>query len=208
VDATHEQSVGRRERKMMSRAEAKQFLISCGIEEPTEEQVTNYLNSVQNEVKKAEDTAKRYKADADKVKDLEKQIEEMNTANMTDLEKANKATQDALNQVEEMRKTVTQMQLEKSLAEIGIVGDDASGLFSEDGQLNTEKLGKIIESREKAAVATFQKDALDKTPSPNGNKGGEEDGGEDDKPYKDIVDRVTASKKAETDAVSIIDAYK
>ena len=191
---------------MMSRAEAKQFLVTCGIEEPTEEQVTNYLNSVQNEVKKAEDTAKRYKADSDRVRDLEKQIEEMNTANMTDLEKANKATQDALNQVEQMRKTVTQMQLEKSLAEIGIIGDDASGLFSEDGQLNTEKLGKIIESREKAAVATYQKEALDNTPAPDSKKG--EDGGEDDKPYKDIVDRVTASKKAETDAVSIIDAYK
>ena len=191
---------------MMSRTEAKQFLVTCGIEEPTEEQVTNYLNSVQNEVKKAEDTAKRYKADSDRVHDLEKQIEEMNTANMTDLEKANKATQDALNQVEQMRKTVTQMQLEKSLAEIGIIGDDASGLFSEDGQLNTEKLGKIIESREKAAVATYQKAALDNTPAPDSKKG--EDGGEDDKPYKDIVDRVTASKKTETDAVSIINAYK
>lgn len=190
----------------MSRAEAKQFLVSCGIEEPTDEQVTNYLNSVQNEVKKAEDTAKKYKADADKVKDLEKQIEEMNSANMTDLEKANKATQDALDQVEQMRKTVTQMQLEKSLAEIGIVGEDASGLFSEDGSLNTEKLGKIIESREKAAVATFEKDALEKTPAPDGKKG--DDGGEDEKPYKDIVDRVAASKKAETEAVSIIDSYK
>ena len=191
---------------MMSRAEAKQFLVTCGIEEPTDEQVTNYLNSVQNEVKKAEDTAKRYKADADKVKDLEKQIEEMNTANMTDLEKANKATQDALNQVEQMRKTVTQMQLEKSLAEIGIIGDDANGLFSEDGQLNTEKLGKIIESREKAAVATYQKEALDNTPAPDGKKGGED--GEDDPPYKDIVDRAVASKKAEVEAVSIIDSYK
>ena len=190
----------------MSRAEAKQFLVTCGIEQPTDEQVTNYLNSVQNEVKKAEDTAKRYKADADKVKDLEKQIEEMNTANMTDLEKANKATQDALNQVEQMRKTVTQMQLEKSWAEIGIIGDDANGLFSEDGQLNTEKLGKIIESREKAAVATYQKEALDNTPAPDGKKGGED--GEDDPPYKDIVDRAVASKKAEVEAVSIIDSYK
>jgi len=192
---------------MMNRAEAKQFLISCGIEEPTEEQVTNYLNSVQTEVKKAEDTAKKYKADADRVKDLEKQLEEINAANMTDLEKANKATQDALNQVEEMRKTVTQMQLEKSLAEIGIIGEDASSLFGEDGTLNTEKLGKIIESREKAAVATYQEKALDSTPAPDGKKGNE-DGGEDDPPYKDIVDRVAASKKAETEAVSIIDSYK
>lgn len=206
MDATHEESVGRRERTMMKREEVKELLKSWGIEEPTEEQVTDYLNRMQTEVKKAEDTAKKYKADADKVKDLEKQIEEMNSANLTDLEKANKATEDALKQVEQMQKTVTQMQLAKNLAEIGIVGEDAEGLFGEDGQLNTEKLGKIIESREKAAVATYQKDALDKTPAPDNKKG--EEGGEDEKPYKDIVDRVAATKKAETEAVSIIDSYK
>lgn len=191
---------------MLKREEVKELLKSWGIEEPTEEQVTDYLNRMQTEVKKAEDTAKKYKADADKVKDLEKQIEEMNSAKLTDLEKANKATEDALKQVEQMQKTVTQMQLAKNLAEIGIVGEDAEGLFGEDGQLNTEKLGKIIESREKAAVATYQKDALDKTPAPDGKKGDE--GGEDEKPYKDIVDRVAATKKAETEAVSIIDSYK
>lgn len=190
---------------MMSRSEVKELLKSWGIEEPTDEQITDYLNRMQTEVKKAEDTAKRYKADADKVKDLEKQIEEMNSANMTDLEKANKATEDALNQVKQMQKTVTQMQLEKSLAEIGIVGEDASGLFGEDGSLNTEKLGQIIDGREKAAVAKYQKDALDRTPAPD-DKGKE--GGEDDKPYKDTVDRFAATKKAEAEAVNIIDSYK
>ena len=191
---------------MMKREEVKELLKSWGIEEPTEEQVTDYLNRMQTEVKKAEDTAKKYKADADKVKDLEKQIEEMNSASMTDLEKANKATEDALHEVDALKKTVSQMQLAKSLAEIGIIGEDAEGLFGEDGQLNTEKLGKIIESREKAAVATYQKDALDNTPAPDSKKGDE--GGEDDKPFKDIVDRVAATKKAETEAVSIIDSYK
>jgi len=191
---------------MMKREEVKELLKSWGIEEPTDEQVTDYLNRMQTEVKKAEDMAKKYKADADKVKDLENQIEEMNTANMTDLEKANKATEAALKQVADMQKTVTQMQLQKSLAEIGIVGEDADGLVGEDGTLNTEKLGKIIESREKAAVATYQKEALDKTPAPDAKKG--EEGGEEEKPYKDIVDRAVANKKAETEAVNIIDSYK
>ena len=187
----------------MTRSEAKEFLIQLGIEAPTDEQITNYLNRNQKEVKSAEDKALQYKAQADKVKDLEKQIEEMNTANLTDIEKANKATEDALKEVDTLRKTVTEMKLAKSLAEIGIVGEDQEGLINEDGSLNTEKLGKIIENREKTAVAAFQKDALDKTPAPDDKKPEEED-----KPYKDIVDRVAATKKAETDAVNIIDSYK
>lgn len=189
----------------MKREEVKELMKSWGIEEPTDEQISDYLNRVQKEVKAAEDKATRYKADADRVKDLESQIEELSNANLTDLEKANKATEDALNQVANLQKTVTQMQLMKSLAEIGIVGEDADGLISEDGSLNTEQLGKIIESREKAAVATYQKQTLDSTPAPDGKKGENE---EEEKPYKDIVDRVAASKKAETEAVNIIDSYK
>lgn len=189
----------------MTRQEAKDFLVTLGIEEPSDEQITNYLNRNMKEVKTAEDKATRYKADADRVKDLEKQIEALNSANMTDLEKANKATDDALKQVADLQKTVTQMQLAKSLAEIGIVGEDAEGLFSEDGSLNTEKLGKIIENREKVAVDAFKKEALDKTPAPDDKKPESE---EEEKPYKDIVDRVAATKKAETEAVSIIDSYK
>lgn len=190
----------------MTRAEVKELMKSWGIEEPTDEQVTDYLNRVQKEVKASEDKANRYKAEADKVKDLEKQIEDMNSANMTDLELANKKAEEAQKQVAEMQKTVTQMKLLKSLADIGIVGEDAEGLFGEDGSLNTEKLGKIIEGREKAAVANFQKEALDSTPAPDDKK---PDGDEEkDPPYKDIVDRVAASKKAETEAVNIIDSYK
>lgn len=191
----------------MKREEVKELMKSWGIEEPTDEQISDYLNRMQKEVKAAEDKATRYKADADRVKDLESQIEELSNANLTDLEKANKATEDALNQVANLQKTVTQMQLMKSLAEIGIVGEDADGLISEDGSLNTEQLGKIIESREKAAVATYQKQTLDSTPAPDGKKSEDEEE-EEEKPYKDIVDRVAASKKAETEAVNIIDSYK
>lgn len=187
----------------MTRAEVKDLFVSWGVEEPTDEQISDYLNKIQKEVKNAEDKANRYKADADKVKDLEKQLEEMNNKNLTDTELANKKTEDALKEVDSLRKTVKQMELMKSLAEIKIIGEDAEGLIAEDGSLNVAKLGEIITAREKTAVATYQKDALDKTPAPDDKKPEEED-----KPGKDIVDRVAASKKAETEAVNIIDSYK
>lgn len=192
----------------MSRNEVKELMKSWGIEEPTDEQITDYLNRVQKEVKTAEDKANRYKADADKVKDLEKQIEELNSANLTDIEKANKATEDAMNKVADLEKTVKQMKQLKALAEVGIVGEDAEGLFGEDGSLNIEKLGEIIGAREKAAVDVYKKEALDNTPAPD-DKGNPDDGNDKGDPLtKDIVDRAVASKKAETEAVSIIDSYK
>lgn len=187
----------------MSREEVKALFKSWGIEEPTDEQVSDYLNRMQKEVKAAEDKATRYKADADRVKDLEAQLEEINNEKLTDVEKANKATEDALEQVADLQKTVAQMQLAKSLAEIGIVGEDADSLMGEDGSLNTVKLGEILQAREKAAVATYQKQALDNTPAPNAKKSEEEP-----KPYKELAERVAASKKVENEAVSIIDSYK
>ena len=198
-----------RERNMLKREEVKQKLIGWGIEEPTEEQISDYLATISKETKSAEDRANRFKADSDKVKDLEKQIEELNSANMTDLEKANKATEDAMNKVADLEKTVKKMEQLKALADVGIVGEDADGLFGEDGNLNIEKLGQIIGAREKAAVDVYKKEALDGTPAPDGKKGSEdEDDDKGDPLTKDIVDRAVASKKAETEAVSIIDSYK
>ena len=187
----------------MSRSEVKELLKSWGIEEPTDEQVSSYLNTISKEVKSAEDKAMKYKAQADKAVDLEKKLDELNSANLSEVEKANKATEDAMKEIDTLRKTVKQMELSKSLAEIGIVGDDATSLVGEDGSLNTEKLGEILSAREKNAVDVYKKQALDSTPSPDGKKDEEPD-----KPYKDIVDRVSASKKVEAEAVNIIDSYK
>lgn len=190
-------------KKMIKRDEVRQKLIEMGVTEPTEEQVNSYIAVISNELKASEDKAARFKAESDKVKDLEKQLNELNNAKLTDEERSAKAVEEANQRVLELETTVKTMQLQKSLAEIGIVGEDATDLVGEDGSLNTEKLGKIIESREKAAVATFQKQALDSTPAADDTKGDE-----DETPGKDIVDRVAASKKAETEAVSIIDSYK
>ena len=199
----------RKGKKMLKREEVKQKLVEWGIENPTDEQISDYLATISKETKSAEDRANRYKGDADKVKDLERQIEELNSANLTDIEKANKATEDAMNKVADLEKTVKQMKQLKALADVGIVGEDAEGLFGEDGNLNIEKLGQIIGAREKAAVDVYKKEALDGTPAPDGKKGSEgEDDDKGDPLTKDIVDRAVASKKAETEAVSIIDSYK
>lgn len=194
---------------MIKRDEVKQKLIEMGVAEPTEEQVNSYIAVISNELKASEDRAARFKAESDKVKDLEKQLNELNNAKLTDEERSAKAVEEANQRVLELETTVKTMQLQKALAEIGIVGEDATDLVGEDGSFNIEKLGQIIGAREKAAVDVYKKEALDDTPAPDGKKGSEgEDDDKGDPLTKDIVDRAVASKKAETEAVSIIDSYK
>lgn len=192
---------------MMTREAIRQQLIGMGVEEPSEEAITNFLNAASKEVRNAEEKANKYKADSERVKELEKQLDTLNSQNLSDVEKANKATEDALKQVDALQKTVMQMQRAKELAEIGIVGEQAEGMFNEDGSLNVAKLGEIIKGREKSAVATFEKEALLQTPNPEGGKpDGKEDEG--DPIVKDAVKRITAENKAKVDAVKIIDSYK
>ena len=154
---------------MIKRDEVKQKLINMGVAEPTEEMVNDYLSTISNELKSAEDKATRYKAEADRVKDLERELKELNDANLSETEKQTKAFEEANAEITKLRQTVKEMELSNALAEIGIKGEDADGLFT-NGELNTVKLGEIITSREKNAVAAYQKETLNSTPSPQGGK--------------------------------------
>lgn len=186
----------------MTRDEAKQKLIGYGVAEPTEDMISDYLATINKETKSAEDRANRYKADSDKVKALTQELDELKSANLSDVELAHKATEDALKQVAELQKTVKAMELSKSLAEIGIVGDDATQLVNEDGSLNTTKLGEILKNRETNAVDAYQKKILDETPSPYGGKP------EEDNPVNDIAKGFADRNKAQNDALDIINSYK
>ena len=88
----------------MTREQAKQNLIAIGVAEPTDEQVSNYLNQVNGETKKEKDRADGYKAKADTADDLQKQLDELQAGNLTELEKANKALDTANKQIAELQK--------------------------------------------------------------------------------------------------------
>lgn len=186
----------------MKREEVKQKLISWGIEEPTEEQISDYLATINKETKSAEDRATHFRAEAERVKELENELKTINEAKMSDIEKSQKAVEEANAQIAKLQQTVKQMELSKSLAEIGIVGDDAEGLFT-DGELNTVKLGEILSNREKNAVAAYQKESLNSTPSPQGGQGEPEES-QDIKYAKEYV----AKAKGNTDPQAIINQYK
>ena len=187
----------------MTRDEARQFLINSGVAEPTDEAISNLLNTIQKSVKSAEDKAQAYKSEAERVKSLEKELKEMTDANLSETEKANKAVEEANAEISKLRQTVKAMERSKALAEIGITGEDAEGLF-ENGEINIVKLGEIMSSREKNAVAAYQKEALNSTPSPQG-AGKEEP---DEKPDVAYAKEYVAKAKGANDTQSIIEQYK
>lgn len=164
----------------MTREQAKNNLVAFGVAEPTDEQITNYLNSINSEMKREKDRADRYKVDADKAAELQQKLDEIANANLSEVEKANKATEDALTQVAELQKRIERSEQLKALAEKGIVGEQAEKLLSVDGKLDFDVLGQIISERETAAKAAKEQEIADKQGNPGGGDNG--NGGGDEKP--------------------------
>ena len=113
----------------MTREEAKKMLVTFGIEEPSEEQVTKYLDSVQGEVKTERDKNKGLKEKADKADELQKLLDEKDQSTMTEIEKANKQNE----VLQEQLKALTQQSYSSSakaiLSQSGISDEDMEALL-------------------------------------------------------------------------------
>ena len=161
-------------RKEMTREQAKQNLIGFGIAEPTDEQITNYLNQIGAETKSYKDKLASVGGKDDRIAELEKELEKLNKQNMTELELERAEKDKALSSVANLVKQIEQMITKTELAKLGITGDVADTLVSGNGKLDFATLGQIISDREKNAVSEYEKKALENTPNPSGSKGKEE----------------------------------
>lgn len=153
----------------MTREQAKQNLISIGISEPTDEQVSNYLNQLNGETKKEKDKAAEYKAKADKADELQSKIDEIEAGNLTELEKANKALETANNQIAELQKSNAIRDLrEKAMTDFKITAEQAKTVVKEDGSFDTTVLGQIISEKETASAQAKEQEIAKGTPNPGG----------------------------------------
>lgn len=162
----------------MTREQAKALLVTLGIAEPTEDQITNYLNSVNKEVKSEKDRAEKYKAESEKVAALQKQLDDLNNKGLSDVEKANKATEQANARIAELEKSLKTMTVQNKLSSLGITGEDATKFFDENGELNFDTLGQILTTREKNAAAAKEAELAGNAGNPGG-QGGSNGGGEE-----------------------------
>lgn len=165
----------------MTREQAQKNLELLGLTDVTAEMITNYLNQVNGETKKEKARADQYKADAELKAQLQAQIDELENKNLTDIEKANKATEIANNKAAELEVQLKTMQLKSSLAENGIIGEDADTLLKSitEGNFDAQILGKIISEKIETANADLQKKLLENTPGPDGGNGDGKDGNND-----------------------------
>ena len=190
----------------MTREQAKQNLISIGVEDPTDEQITNYLNQVNGETQKEKDKAAQYKEKADKADEYKAKIDELEAGNLTEVEKANKALELANEQIAKMQKENSIRDLrEKSMTDFKITAEQAKTVVKDDGSFDTAALGKIMSEKETAAAQAKEQEIAGKQDIPGGGSaGGGKDKTEAEKTAEAIGKTLAGTNEA---AKAIVDGY-
>lgn len=180
----------------MTREQAKQVLIGMGIEEPSDEQVSKYLDSVTGEVKKEKDKNTSIKEKADKAEALQKELDELKQQNMTDAEKAEleRQKEKAANEkrISDLESALATSQREALTGKItsifasaGMKGDAYAGAIKafsnmdaedalKEAQTFVDGISEVNKSTLDTAKAAWEKEALENTPNPGGGKSGGE----------------------------------
>lgn len=143
--------------------------------EATDEQITNLLNQNNSEVATEKNKAKQYKAKADTADDLQKQLDEIQAGNLTELEKANKALDTANQQIADLQKSnAIRDQREAAMTNFKITAEQAKTVVKDDGSLDYTELGKIMSEKETAAAQAKEQEIAKNQDIPGGgsNKGG------------------------------------
>lgn len=205
----------------MTREQAKQVLIVMGIEEPSDEQVSKYLDSVTGEVKKEKDKNASLQEKANKVADLEKELEELKQQNMTDAEKAEleRQKEKAANEkrISDLESALATSQREALTGKItsifasaGMKGDAYTGaikafsvLPAADALNEAQSFVDGISTENKTALETakaaWEKEVLKNTPNPGGGtKGGKK---EEKSKAEEYFEKYLPSKETESKTI-------
>ena len=186
----------------MTREQAKQKLVALGIAEPTEEQVTDFLNTIGAENKKEKDRADGLKEKADKADELQTQLDDLNSQNLSDIEKANKALETANNRIAELEKAQAITERRNIVSEkFKVTSDQAKQIVKDDGNFDYDVLGQIISDKERAAATAKEQEIASNATNPGGGSAG---GAGDTKPEdvknaENITFGTQASEQSEKD---------
>lgn len=182
----------------MTREQAKQNLIAIGVAEPTDEQVSNYLNQVNGETKKEKDRADGYKAKADTADDLQKQLDELQAGNLTELEKANKELDTANQKIAELEKAqAIATQRANAASKFNVTAEQAAQIVKDDGSFDYDVLGKIISEKETAAAQAKEQEIAKGSTNPGGGTAG---GNKDNEKTADVenAEKITFGNNSAT----------
>ena len=173
--------------------------------EATDEQITNLLNQNNSEVATEKNKAKQYKAKADTADNLQKQLDEIQAGNLTELEKANKALETANQQIADLqKKNAIRDQRESAMTNFKITAEQAKTIVKDDGSLDYAELGKIMSEKETAAAQAKEQEIAKNQDIPGGDDGGDKGKTEAEKTAEAIGKNLAGTNKA---AESIVNSY-
>ena len=184
----------------MTREQAKQKLVALGIAEPTEEQVTDFLNTIGTETKKEKDRADGLKAKADKADELQTQLDDLNSQNLSDIEKANKALETANSRIAELEKAQAIAERRNIVSEkFKVTSEQAKQIVKDDGNFDYDVLGQIISDKEQAAATAKEQEIASNATNPGGGSAG----GTDEKATAEkIAEKMFGGQKQENNIIS------
>lgn len=175
----------------------REELIAMGISEENADKImADYGSTVQ----KANAKAEQYKEKANKADELQTQLDELNSQNMTEVEKATSALEVANKKIAELEKKDTiRTQRANAMEKFGITAEQASKVVTDDGVTDYEVLGQIFADSKKSAIAEYEKQKLDDTPNPGGSTGGS---GEEKTNAEKLVEKYYSGQKQNNDVLS------
>jgi argininosuccinate lyase len=193
----------------MSREEARKLLITFGIEEPTDEQITNYLNSVNGEVQKEKTKLQTDKAELERLKKVEEELEAEKNKNLTAEQKLQAELEKAQLMQKDFAKKTNQLEVEKILVGAGLTKEDYAEyidlLVSENAETSLKLANGLIGTLTKQKEATEKKvkaDLLNGTPLPDGGRGTGDTKTEAEKFVEGLVETKVNADKASQEALN------
>ena len=200
---------------MVTREQATEHLKAFGVENPTDEQITTYLNNVNAEAVKEKSKADKYKKDADKAADLQKQLDDLQSQNLTDTEKAQKENEKLLQQIAELTSNNFKSEAKAILKGAGIEDTDIDALIPgmiaglekvEDVQARANAYISAMNKYRDNAIKEHDKEVLDGTGTPGADGGNGDDTKTDAEIFAESMVKESASENK--GANDIIGAYK
>ncbi len=175
----------------------REELIAMGISEENADKImADYGSTVQ----KANAKAEQYKEKANRADELQSQLDDLNSQNMTELEVATKALEKANKQIAQLEKNdEVRTQRAKAMEKFGLTAEQASKVVTDDGATDYEVLGQIFADSKKTAIAEYEKQKLDDTPNPGGSTGGS---GEEKTNAEKLVEKYYSGQKQNNDVLS------
>lgn len=132
----------------------REELIAMGISEENADKImADYGSTVQ----KANAKAEQYKEKANRADELQSQLDDLNSQNMTELEVATKALEKANKQIAQLEKNdEVRTQRAKAMEKFGLTAEQASKVVTDDGATDYEVLGQIFADSKKRLLPNMR----------------------------------------------------